>query len=167
MNQTILREFYLEEAEEIGGNSNQGNDNDAYNYQVVPFTNSHMVTSQDACQSIDDIMYDTDDLRQALLLLIFKKQFTENDKPVTKLDCNKLKLMYGDNQDDQQIIQRRQFTAILQNQKDGPQVYNPEDEVYQEFKNKKLTLEGKVVNKKHLKLFKVIFDSKNDKISRV
>ena len=28
-------------------------------------------------------------------------------------------------------------------------------------------LEGKIVNKKHLKLFKVVFDSNNDRISRV
>lgn len=66
--------------------------------------------------------------------------------------------MYGDSLGNQQIIQRRDFTAILQNAEDLPQVYKPEDKTYQEFKDKKLTLEGKIVNKKHLKLFKVIFD---------
>jgi hypothetical protein len=68
---------------------------------------------------IKDFLVDSNDIRQALLLLIFKKQFSDNKSIINQQESKK-----------------------------------------------KLILEGKCVNKNELKLFKQIFDQKNDRVTR-
>lgn len=70
LNSTIFKD-YAEDQDDACSNPSEYDD---IQYQIsFQYNDSALIVSKDACQNMDDMMFDTDDIRQALLLLIFKK----------------------------------------------------------------------------------------------